>query len=597
MLNFILRLSIIGAVFAAPALAASEDEALQAFNSLYGDEVKRALATPDTADDLALAGKLLEAAKTVTGQPALLAVLCEKAAELGKATAGGRATAIQAMELVIEKAPDRKAACLDKIAALRQIDYDASRPESKAQAGEALIAALLALADVKTEAGEAAAAADACRKALTVAVAVKSETRASIQARLDSLAARQKSEQKIAGLKARLAATPTDAAARTELVMVLVVDLDDPAEAAKFVDASLDATLQKFVPAAAKGLDQTPELPCGQLGDWYRGLADQAAGAAKASLTTRARAYYKRFLSLHTTEDVAQAQVVLAMKKLDEAAAPPAETPKTDTAAKTPRPTKAGAAKAGATAAIPETFAANQWHDVLKYVDAAKDPVLGSIPIGWRRDGKTVVYQYGGSYYSSGPESKVTVPVMPQGNYDLQVMFAVSRTQGSAGIYLPVGLTCVLLRIYSNGYTASGLEYVGGQAAYSNGTGTMVTLFVNRVYTIEIRVTVTGDQANIAATLDGGPLVQWSGPLSALTTYDSVDRRCLGLHGYNTTVTYGSLKLRPAQEAAIYKPDAKGPLLARPAGTTSTRPTPGSSTTTPGSTPGATPSGSPAKQP
>jgi hypothetical protein len=267
MIGFCLRFSIIALAFAAPALAAPEDEALQAFNSLYGEEVKRALATPDTADDAALADKLLEAAKSVAGQPALMVVLCEKAAELGKSNPAGRATAIQSLELLAEKVPDRKAACIEKIAGLRQAAYDVALPDAKTQAGEALIATLLDLTDAKTQADDATAASDACRKALALAIALKSDSKASVQAKMEYLAAWQKTSQQVAALKTRLQSAPTDAATRAELVKTLLVDLDNPAAAAKFVDTSLDATLQKFVPAAAKGVEQTPELACKELGD------------------------------------------------------------------------------------------------------------------------------------------------------------------------------------------------------------------------------------------------------------------------------------------------------------------------------------------
>ena len=571
MIGFCLRFSIITLAFAAPALAAPEDEALQAFNSLYGEEVKRALATPDAADDAALADKLLEAAKSVSGQPALMAVLCEKAAELGKSNPAGRATAIQSLELLAEKVPDRKAACIEKIAGLRQAAYDAALPDAKAQAGEALIAALLALTDAKTQADDATAASDACRKALALAIALKSDSKASVQAKMEYLAAWQKTAQQVAALKARLQSAPTDAATRAELVKTLLVDLDDPAAAAKFVDTSLDATLQKFVPAAAKGVEQTPELACKELGDWYRGMADQAAGAAKAPLVARARAYYGRFLSLHAAEDLARAQVTLAAKKLDEAPAEvvKADTPKADTTAKAAGTSKAGAAgKAAATGAAAttgaaasaagDTLAAKQWHDVLKYVDTNKDPVFGTMPIGWRRDQGTIVCTNSG--YDS--ESKITIPVMPQGGYDLQLRLAMGHTHGNAGIYLPVGAGSVMLRL--NGSGPSGLEYVNGRSAYANGTGTSTTFAINRVYTVDVRVTLTGDQAAIVATIDGKPLVNWSGSQSVLSPYNNVDIRCLGLHAYYTTVTYGSLRMRPAQDARIYKPDGKGPMLSRP---------------------------------
>jgi thioredoxin-like negative regulator of GroEL len=96
---------------------------------------------------------------------------------------------------------------------------------------------------------------------------LKSDSKASVQAKMEYLAAWQKTSQQVAALKTRLQSAPTDAATRAELVKTLLVDLDNPAAAAKFVDTSLDATLQKFVPAAAKGVEQTPELACKELGD------------------------------------------------------------------------------------------------------------------------------------------------------------------------------------------------------------------------------------------------------------------------------------------------------------------------------------------
>jgi hypothetical protein len=596
MIGFCLRFSIIALAFAAPALAAPEDEALQAFNSLYGEEVKRALATPDTADDAALADKLLEAAKSVAGQPALMVVLCEKAAELGKSNPAGRATAIQSLELLAEKVPDRKAACIEKIAGLRQAAYDVALPDAKTQAGEALIATLLDLTDAKTQADDATAASDACRKALALAIALKSDSKASVQAKMEYLAAWQKTSQQVAALKTRLQSAPTDAATRAELVKTLLVDLDNPAAAAKFVDTSLDATLQKFVPAAAKGVEQTPELACKELGDWYRGMADQAAGAAKTPLVARARAYYGRFLSLHAAEDLARAQVTLAAKKLDEAPTEvaKADIPKADTTSKAAGTSKAGATgKAAATgaaaAAAGDILAAKQWYDVLKYVDTNKDPVFGTMPIGWRRDQGTIVCTNSG--YDS--ESRITVPVMPQGGYDLQLRLAMGHAHGNAGIYLPVGASSVMLRL--NGSGPSGLEYVNNRSAYYNGTGSSTTFAINRAYTVDVRVTLTGDQAAIVATIDGKPLVNWSGAQSVLSPYNNVDIRCLGLHAYYTTVTYGSLRMRPAQDARIYKPDGKGAML--PRSMMSTQPPRPASTGAAGEPSGGTPGGASGRTP
>ena len=93
--------------------------------------------------------------------------------------------------------------------------------------------------------------------------------------------------------------------------------MDNPAEAAQFVDETLDETTRKYVPAAAKGEENTPELACQELGKWYQGLADQATTpGAKAAMLTRAGRYVERFLELHPAQDLGRTVALLALKKV-----------------------------------------------------------------------------------------------------------------------------------------------------------------------------------------------------------------------------------------------------------------------------------------
>jgi formylglycine-generating enzyme required for sulfatase activity len=76
------------------------------------------------------------------------------------------------------------------------------------------------------------------------------------------------------------------------------------------------------VPAAAKPIEQAPELACNELGDWYHGLADQAtAPASKGAMLRRAKAYYRQFLDLHKADDLARAGATLMLKKVGDALA------------------------------------------------------------------------------------------------------------------------------------------------------------------------------------------------------------------------------------------------------------------------------------
>jgi len=310
-----------------PAFA---DEAADTFNKLYGEDLKRVAATPLPADDVALARQMLEDAKKVADQPAFLALLCEKACELGAREASGHKTAIAAMDLLAEKVPEKKFECLQMKAGLYQKQYAAARGEAKAKAGEHAITALSALADAQAAAGDADAAGLTLRQAITVATAIKSDTKAALQARIEKLAPRRKAEKQIEAIQAKLDANPKDEASRKELVRLWLVEMDNPAEAAKFLDESLDDVTRKYVPAAAKPIEDAPEVACMELGDWYKGLADQAAPASKVAMLRRARGYYQRFLELHPPEDLGRTAATLSLKRIEDALAKlgPAPEPK-----------------------------------------------------------------------------------------------------------------------------------------------------------------------------------------------------------------------------------------------------------------------------
>jgi len=330
--------SALTAILLACPLVVLADEAADTFNKLYGDDLKRVAATPSPADDVALAKQLLEAAGNVTNQTAFLALLCEKAYELAIKDPTGYPTAEAAMKLLAASAAEKKVESLQKIAAIYQRSYATAHAEAKAKAGEALIESFKVLADAQAAAQDANGAGATLKQALAVATTIKSESKAAFQDQLAGLASQQQVEKQIAALKAKLEADPKDASSRKEIVRMYLVETDNPAEAAKFVDETCDEGTRRYVPAAAKPTEDAPELACTQLGDWYRGLADQAAvPASKGAMLRRAQTYYQRFLVLHTAEDLARTVATLTLKRIEDALAklPPALEPKSGPASVT----------------------------------------------------------------------------------------------------------------------------------------------------------------------------------------------------------------------------------------------------------------------
>ena len=94
-----------------PVFASDGEKAREAFDALFGHQLETARKTRDRADDVALAKKMLETARQTIDQPALLALLCETACELGSADPSGFETALVSADLLATNVPEKAAGC------------------------------------------------------------------------------------------------------------------------------------------------------------------------------------------------------------------------------------------------------------------------------------------------------------------------------------------------------------------------------------------------------------------------------------------------------------------------------------------------------
>jgi len=502
-----------------PCVRSSEvqEKAQKAFDALYGPDVKRALSSRDTTQAVALAAKLLDSAKAAEDQPELMALLCTRACELGAVDPKGYETAQAAADLVASKAPQAAGPCQEVLTTLRQREYDASRGSTKAQAGEALIDALLALAATHTRAGKVEEAGKPLHKASAVAKTIKSSKSETIDAQLKAHAARQKNAAELAKLKRQVEADPANTKARDQLAMLLVVGFDNPAEAAKYLTDASDATLRKFVPAAAKPVSDAPELACLDLLDWYMELGGEASPAGKAAIFTRATLYGKRFLELHTAKDLDRTRVELAMKKAQQEIA-----------------------KLGG-----EASSKSQWIDLLRLIDTQRHVVAGKwerTNAGLATDAPTATHWW------------TEVPLMPSGSYELEVKFV--RVSGwDVAVGLPAGSAAVTFVMAGWAGTVSGLETVNGREIDSNETSVKPgRLESGHLYTADIRVQVSQGNVDIKITLDGKPYIKWTGlqkALSPSTPWGVRNSKCVGLGACSAKVVFQSARLRVLSGKAI----------------------------------------------
>ena len=498
-------------VFAAPAVADEAADALNAFNSLYGEEVKRVSATLPGVDDAALAARLLEAARTPGNPPALVSVLCQNAYDLAMKDSGGYATAAAAMELLAEKVPAKKAECAPKILAAQLKAFSVAKSDEKAALGEKLLAQLTAASDAQVEAGDLDGAVESIRQALGIAVALGSSSKTDIQSRFGTLYSRQQKQKQIAALKARLAADPEDAAARKELLKVYLVDLDNPAEALKLLDAAADEAARKFLPEAVKPLDVVPEAVCAALGDWYRGMADQATAVnAKGVLLARAKGYYQRFIELHAADDLARTTATLALGKVEEslAALPPG--------------------------AVPAPAAA-KWTDCLALVDPDKHTITGK----WQSSGGVLVGD------GDGKAARLMLPMVPLGAYEVEIAFVRTKGDGGVFVYLPMEKTsCCFALAWGRG-EASGLDQLNKKNPRDGEASVKPAKLENgREYALALRILPRGDEVEVLAALDGKSYFRWRGPTSALSL--SIGE-LKNIKAPAVNLTSGALELRRAR--------------------------------------------------
>ena len=305
-----------GAIAFAPSHALAEDPQ-KLFDSLFGEDARKAAISADTKDDVALAGKVLDAAKQLKDDPKSQAFFLEKTYDYGIKNPAGYAIAIEAVKLLADRNPVKKAEYEKRALEVCRLQYKYGTGSEKAAAGAVLIGQSMVAADALAKESKWAEATALYREALSVATAINSPRSEEIQAKIKAAANSQELELRIKQLEAMVKNDPENKAAARALVLVYLVDMDKPDEAMRLLTADSDEALRKYIPLAAKPLNEVPEAGCLGLGEWYESLAATARAPAKPAMLSRARGWYQRFLDLHTKQDAASLKVKVDVAHLD----------------------------------------------------------------------------------------------------------------------------------------------------------------------------------------------------------------------------------------------------------------------------------------
>ena len=464
-------------------------QARRLYDLRYGEQRKKVDATSGKADDVALAAEHVKVARKYADRPRFFQLLCEEAYELAVRDRAGCATAVEAIDLLLEHFPDRKAAYRDKAIRAYELQYRTGR--DRQATGERLIDLHLTEALAAAGREDFAAAMASAAKAYGIAGLNQSPRKAEVLAKRKYYLARR-------DLKRR----PEDTKLRLSTVRLCTVDLDDPGMAAALLTDEIDEATRTYVPLAAKAPGEVPEGACVELGYWYLELAKAASQAGKATCLARATTYLQRYLALHEAKDESRIQAELL---LDKASKQLGTIRKAMPATARPKPqTEAGK---------------EQWVDLLKGIDISRDTIKGT----WRlRNGR--LERLGTAYHVDGETPRVVLPVTALESYELEVKFVRISGANKLGVVLAVGQSAVALRLsqwYKGGGTKRafhGLDRLNSRPAYDNETTFHPgSLSNDKGYTLRVSVLVGGEEAQIKATLNGRKIVSWTGPESSLS--------------------------------------------------------------------------------
>jgi len=181
-----------------------------------------------------------------------------------------------------------------------------------------------------------------------------------------------------------------------------------------------------------------------------------------------------------------------------------------------------------------KTVAPGQWVDLLVLAETGLDAVEGE----WKSKDNAIHSPTEQKF------SRMTLPVMPDGDYEFEVEFERVKGNDAAAVMFPVGEVQLAMSL---GWVKDGknsLEFIDGQALFSKQTGLVTN---KRRHRLLVRVEIKEDNADIDTRLDGQTLIQYSGPLKKLSTHKDwrlSSLKTVGLGAQGSQIVFHQARLK-----------------------------------------------------
>ncbi len=305
-------------VLAVPAIAQESDAVKQQFDQLYGSKIAAVKQTPTRNDDVDLAQKLIDDAGVVGINSPLGRVIQQQAVELAGDSAAGVELAVSIMARTLREDPEQYPDNLQKMLDLQEKRHRLASSREREAAQWAVVATMAKLAEVKVSQGELGEAAQIYRRTLPMVRRSKGLTDL-IKGMIEELRPWEQMQTRIDKLRERLRANPDDKTAGQELVLLYLLELDNPEQAFKYSFLTADQLMKEQLRDAAKPLDSLDADAAEKLSEWYASLANgQNNVVMRRTALKRAAAALERFIAVHTATDVRRAAALIKLKGMQE---------------------------------------------------------------------------------------------------------------------------------------------------------------------------------------------------------------------------------------------------------------------------------------
>ncbi|MDP6635057.1 MAG: hypothetical protein QGG42_09180 [Phycisphaerae bacterium] len=256
--------------------------------------------------------KLMEAVSMTEGNEKLQIALLGKSVEYGVKslrTADDCVRVQKAASMLVTRDPDREPHWLAQQAKVyRRMQILSKSKDEKSKLADKVIDLLVRSGHVAATKGDWKASLSAYSEAQSVASIYRKLVKANLISRVRTVLSLARACEQVSKYSEQLTKKPDDVDLRSSLIKTLLVTLDDPIGAAKYVNEDTDQKLQAYVPLAGKDISEVPFEGCKSLGEWYyKELAKSGGGLNKYRMLRRAKTYYQRALTLHGKTDITSA--------------------------------------------------------------------------------------------------------------------------------------------------------------------------------------------------------------------------------------------------------------------------------------------------